>query len=110
MRLLVLAVVGVALGVVVRVVLGRRSSGDDTVAPLRVVPSPDVRQSSSRLSRPGVEPAEGSASEDPAETEPSTRPSPLSAVDEPRRPTPGLDASAGWEELTATSIGSRPDR
>ncbi len=102
MRLLVLAVVGVALGVVVRVVLGRRSSGDDTVAPLRVVPSPDVQQpSSSRVSRPGVE---------PVEAEPSTRPSPLSVVDAPRRPTPGLDASAGWEELTATSIGSRPDR
>lgn len=84
MRLLVLAVVGVALGVVVRVVLGRRSSGDDTVAP--------------RPSNP--RPSDGSA----------TGSGPAPATEEPRRPTPSLDASAGWEELTATSIGSRPDR
>ena len=83
MRLLVLAVIGVALGVVVRVVLGRRTGGGEPVAPLRVVPSPDR---SARASGPAP------------------------ATEEPRRPTPGLDASAGWEELTATSIGSRPDR
>ncbi|GAA2084695.1 hypothetical protein GCM10009821_27640 [Aeromicrobium halocynthiae] len=100
MRLLVLAVVGVALGVVVRVVLGRRPNGDETVAPLRVVPPAGAPRPPPTGASPVVDTT--------AET--ATRPSPLTVVEEPRRPAPGLDASAGWEELTATSIGSRPDR
>lgn len=96
MRLLVLAVVGVALGVVVRVVLGRRRGEDEPMAPLRVVPSSNTP--SSTTSRP----SDGAA--------PSPAPAPAAEDEKPRRPAPGLDASAGWEELTATSIGSRPDR
>lgn len=96
MRLLVLAVVGVALGVVVRVVLGRRRAEDDPVAPLRVVPSSATPPS------PTARPSGGAA--------PSSGPAPAAEDEKPRRAAPGLDASAGWEELTATSIGSRPDR
>lgn len=108
MRLLVLAVVGVALGVVVRVVLGRRPGGADAVAPLRAVPSTDVRPpSSADTSRAGSGAAEEPTAEEAGS---STRPAPVTAAEEPRRAAPGLDASAGWEELTATSIGSRPDR
>lgn len=98
MRLVVLAVIGVALGVIVRVVLGRRSGTEESAPSLHVVPSTD------RPTAPSAAPAS------PEQARDVSRPSPMAVAEEPRRPAPGLDASAGWEELTATSIGSRPDR